>query len=113
MSASLPEFRSGFGHPWHLRLENNIVATETLTLESKAHDLIGQLNHGKLAAVVHLLEVMVHDTGDEDGELTPELHQRLLDSQADFANGGKGIPMEEVLADFGLTMDDFPRPHHD
>lgn len=24
------------------------------------------------------------------------------------AHGGRGIPMEEVLADFGLTMDDFP-----
>jgi len=23
-------------------------------------------------------------------------------------HGGKGIPMEEVLADFGLTLDDFP-----
>jgi hypothetical protein len=31
------------------------------TLEAKAHELLGQLNPGKLAAVVHLLEVMVDD----------------------------------------------------
>ena len=31
------------------------------SLEIKAHELLGQLNPGKLAAVVHLLEVMVHD----------------------------------------------------
>ena len=29
------------------------------TLEAKAHELLGQLNPGKLAAVVHLLEVMM------------------------------------------------------
>lgn len=84
------------------------MATDTLV--AKAHELIGQLHHpGKLAAVVHLLEAMVQGDGDEDGELTPELRQRLLESQAHFANGGKGIPMEEVLADFGLAIDDFPR----
>ena len=36
------------------------------TLEAKAHGLIGQLNPGELAAVVHLLEVMVHDEDDEE-----------------------------------------------
>ena len=35
-------------------------------LEAKAHELIGQLNSGKLAAVVHLLEVMVSDEEDEE-----------------------------------------------
>ncbi|HSM77035.1 MAG TPA: hypothetical protein VLT57_05400 [Bryobacteraceae bacterium] len=41
-------------------------------LESKAHELIGQLNAGKLAAVVHLLEVMVHDEDiDERDTLSP------------------------------------------
>lgn len=82
-------------------------------LEAKAHELIGQLHdQGKLAAVVHLLEVMVQNE-DDDGELTPELRQRLAESQDYFANGGQGIPMEDVLADFGLTMDDFPAPRHE
>jgi hypothetical protein len=73
------------------------------TLEAKAHELIGQLhNPGKLAAVVHLLEVMVHEE-----PVTDEDRHRYHEGQAFFANG-KGIPMEDVLADFGLKLEDFP-----
>jgi hypothetical protein len=76
------------------------------TLEAKAHQLIGQLNPGKLAAVVHLLEVMVHE-GEEP--VTEEDRRRYHEGQAWFAErGGKGIPMTDVLADFGLKLDDFP-----
>ena len=76
------------------------------TLEAKAHELIAQLNPGKLAAVVHLLEVMVH----EDVEpVTEEDRRRYQEGQAWFAErGGKGIPMTDVLADFGLKPEDFP-----
>jgi hypothetical protein len=79
----------------------------TETLEAKAHELIGQLNGkpGKLAAVVHLLEVMVHD---EEETATDEDRRRFQEGQAYFANGGKGVPMEDVLADFGLKLEDFP-----
>ena len=77
------------------------------TLEAKAHELIGQLhNPGKLAAVVHLLEVMVHE-GEEP--VTEEDRRRYREGQAFFASG-KGIPMTDVLADFGLKLEDFP-PH--
>jgi hypothetical protein len=76
------------------------------TLESRAHELIGQLPPQKLAAVVQLMKVMLDDDGD--GELTEETRQRLLESKAYFDNGGQGVPMEEVLAEFGLTMADFP-----
>jgi len=79
------------------------------TLESRAHELIGQLPPQKLAVVVQLMKVMLDD--DSDGELTAETRQRLLESKAYFDNGGQGVPMEEVLADFGLTMADFP-PNH-
>ena len=72
-------------------------------LEAKAHELIGQLDPGKLAAVVHLLEVMV---GEEE-PVTDEDRRRFHEGRAIFASG-KGIPMEEVLADFGLTLKDFP-----
>lgn len=66
------------------------MAVDTLT--AKAHELIGQLDHGKLAAVVHLLEVMVHN--DEHEQVTEEDRRRLLESRAHFANGGRGVPME-------------------
>jgi hypothetical protein len=76
------------------------------TLEAKAHELIGQLNPGKLAAVVHLLEVMIDD---DDEPVTDEDRRRFQEGQAWFAQrGGQGIPMEDVLADFGLKSADFP-----
>ncbi len=91
--------------------EENAMAVDSIdtTLEAKAHELIGQLhNPGKLAAVVHLLEVMVH--GAKEEPVTEEDRRRLQAGQAFFANGGQGIPMEDVLADFGLKLEDFP-PH--
>ncbi|MEO7653083.1 MAG: hypothetical protein ABIZ80_21710 [Bryobacteraceae bacterium] len=76
------------------------------TLESKAQELLGQLGPTQLAAVVQLLEVMIH----EDGEpVTEEDRQRLHQGHAWFAQrGGKGIPMDDVLAGFGLKPEDFP-----
>ena len=77
----------------------------TDSLEAKAHALIGQLHHpGKLAAVVHLLEVLVHE-GEEP--VTDEDRRRYQAGQAFFASG-KGISMTDVLADFGLKLEDFP-----
>jgi hypothetical protein len=77
------------------------------TLEAKAHILIGQLGPGKLAAVVQLLEVMIHD--DDEEPIPDEDRCRYRQGQAWFAQrGGSGIPMEDVLADFGLKPEDFP-----
>jgi len=53
------------------------------------------------------MEAMLDE--NEEGELTEETRQRLLESKAFFDKGGQGVPMEEVLADFGLIMADFPR----
>lgn len=72
------------------------------TLETKANELLGQLEPSKLAAVVHLLEVMIHDE-----PVTSEDRRRFQEGQAFFASG-KGTPMEDVLAEFGLTPEDFP-----
>jgi len=72
-------------------------------LESKAHELLGQLNPGKLAAVVHLLEVMVHDD-EEDEEVSPEEEAAVARSKEWFQHN-EGIPFEQVVADLGFTMD--------
>ena len=74
-------------------------------LEAKAHALIGQLNPGKLAAVVHLLEVMVHADEEEDEELTEEDCRALRASEVYFRNGGHGIPFEQVVAECGFTIE--------
>jgi hypothetical protein len=74
------------------------------TLEAKAHELLGQLNPGKLAAVVHLLEVMVHDEDDEE-ELSEEDRRSIAASREYFRQGGQGVSFEQVVADCGFTME--------
>ena len=76
------------------------------TLEAKAHELLAHLGPGKLAAVVHLLEVMIDDD-DDDGEeeLTEEDRRALRSSDEYFRKGGQGIPFEQVVADLGFTME--------
>ena len=74
------------------------------TLEAKAHELLGQLNPGKLAAVVHLLEVMVHDEDNEE-ELSEEDRRAIAASREYFRQGGQGISFEQVVADCGFTME--------
>jgi len=68
-----------------------------------AHDLIERLAPEKLSAVVGVLEVLLDPEEASEERAVDEAKQWLRD------NGGKGIPHEEVLADFGLTADDFER----
>ena len=49
---------------------------------------------------------MIDDGSDEP--ITEEDRRRFHEGQAWFQRGGKGIPMKEVLADFGLKPEDFP-----
>jgi len=65
--------------------------------------------------VVSLLEVMLDPVSraianapvDDEPETEAE-RQAVSESKAWFErNGGQGIPHEEVLADFGLTPNDF------
>lgn len=72
-------------------------------LQAKAHELIGQLDAGKLAAVVHLLEVMVNHE-EEDEEISPEEEAAVARSKEWFKHN-EGIPFEHVVAELGLTMD--------
>jgi hypothetical protein len=66
--------------------------------------LIEQLPPVQLAAVETLLESMIED----DEELTPtdrEAIQRGIDSLEQTG----GVPMKDVLADFGMSMADFEK----
>ena len=74
----------------------------------QAHALLDRLPPAKLGAVRSLLEVMIDDD-DEDELITDEDRRRFREGKAWFAQrGGHGIPMEEVLAEFGLKPEDFP-----
>ncbi len=74
------------------------------------HELIDRLPATQLTAVAGLLEAMldpvshaVANAPADDEPVTGEDRRRFHEGQAWFAqHGGKGIPMEDVLADFGL-----------
>jgi hypothetical protein len=71
-----------------------------------AHHLLDQLGPSQFAAVAHLLETMVSE--EEDDELT-EADRVAIQSGLESLEKNGGIPMEDILADFGLTMADFEK----
>jgi len=77
-----------------------------------AHQLIDRLPDVQLSALVGLLETMVDPASSaavDDEPVTEEDRRRLREGQARLAQrGGKGTPMQEVLAEFGLKPEDFP-----
>jgi hypothetical protein len=68
----------------------------------RVHQMIDRLPSAQLSAVEGLLGAIL----DEEPAIE-EARQWLRE------NGGRGIPHEEILADFGLTMDDFRRMGED
>jgi len=79
------------------------------TLEAKAHELLGQLNPGKLAAVVHLLEVMIHDDDIEDSDTLSPAEAKAIAEADEWSKHNQPTPHEEVLTEFGLSMADWEK----
>lgn len=81
----------------------------------QAHRLLDQLDPSQLDAVGHLLEVMVDPIAraaaaapPDDEPVTDEDRRRFHEGQALFAKrSGKGIPMQDVLAESGFRPEDF------
>ena len=71
----------------------------------QAHALLDLLPPAKLGAVRGLLEVMV----DEDDEELTEADRTAIQAGLDSLDQHGAIPMEDVLADFGLTTADFEK----
>lgn len=81
------------------------------------HELINRLPPVQLSALAGLLEAMVeHDPVAEalrnaplDDEPESEEEKQAVQEARDWLaqNGGKGIPHEEVLAELGLTAENF------
>ena len=77
-----------------------------------AHELIERLPESQIATAIRFLEFMLLDpvaravaTAPPDDEpVTEQDRSRIHAGQAWFAQrGGKGMPMEDVLAEFGLA----------
>lgn len=73
-----------------------------LDTREHVHDLIDQLPPVQLAAIETLLESMI------DEELSAA-DRSAIQAGLDSLDKSGGVPMDDVLADFGLTMDDFER----
>jgi hypothetical protein len=79
-----------------------------------AHELLDRLNAGQLAAVGQLMEVMVDPVARaigaaplDDEPVTEHDRKRVREGREWFAKrGGKGIPMKDVLAEMGATLDE-------
>jgi hypothetical protein len=80
------------------------------TTKEHAHQLIDRMAPGQVSVVVGLLEIMLDPfaralaNAPYDDEPVSEEEAREI-----AADRGAGIPNEEVLADFGLTAEDFER----
>ena len=82
-----------------------------------AHLLIDRLPETQLSGLVQFLETIVDPVTTAlrnaplDDEPETDEEKAAVAEARDWlkSNGGKGIPHEEVLADFGLSMDDFRR----
>ena len=78
--------------------------------KQQAHRLIEQLESSQLAAVLQLLHVMV-DPGrhSNEDELTAEDRQAVAASREWCKKNPDGIPLEQVVAECGLTIEDIQR----
>jgi hypothetical protein len=87
------------------------IRDDVNTLEAKARELVGQLAPNKLAAVVHLLEVMVHKDScfDEDGDTLSPAEAKAIAEADEWSKHHEPIPHEQVLAELGLSMDDWEK----
>lgn len=82
------------------------------------HALIDQLPPAQLAAIAALLESIadpvaraIANAPVDDEPVTEEDRRAVRASQEWFEKNPKGIPFEEVLADFGLSMEDVRNYH--
>jgi hypothetical protein len=83
--------------------------------KQQAHELIERLAPSQISAVVHLLEVMIDPVARSlanapvDDEPVSEEEAREIAAARASLDRGEGIPHEKVLAEFGLTLEDFER----
>jgi len=80
--------------------------------KQQAHELIERLAPSQVSAVVGLLQAMldpvacaIANAPIDDEPVTEEEQQALVEAKQ-WLRHHPGIPFEEVLADFGLTLED-------
>jgi hypothetical protein len=90
---------------------------ELTTGKQHAHELIDRLDPSMVTTAVRFLEFLTMDpvarsiaTAPADEEVLTDEEDQALDRAEAWLkqNGDKGIPQQEILAEFGLTMKDLP-----
>jgi hypothetical protein len=103
------------------------MATAATNPKQEAHELIDRISTAQASAVVTLINSMldpvdraIANAPFEDEEISDEENRAVAASKA-WLKDHEPIPNEEVLAEFGLTAEDFermgqtplePEPHH-
>jgi hypothetical protein len=80
-----------------------------------AHELIDRMAPGQVAAVVGLMEILLDPVARslanapyDDEPVSDEEARDIAEARAAYARG-EVVSNDEVLAEFGLTADDFER----
>ena len=83
--------------------------------KQQAHDLIERLAPSQISAVIHLLEVMTDPVARslanapvDDEPVTEQEASEIAAARASL-DCGEGVPNQQLLAEFGLTSEDFAR----
>ena len=89
------------------------MATDQIQEKKQVHEMVERLAPIQVSAVHGLLEVMLDPVAHaianapiEDEEISEE-EERAVAEAREWLKHNKPIPHEKVLAEFGLTMDDF------
>ena len=95
-----------------------MIITDPVHERQEAHAFLDRLPPEKLIAVHGLLESMLDPIDRKlalaplDDEPETEEERQAAAKAVESLDHNGGVPMEVVLADFGLTMDDFQRMGH-
>jgi hypothetical protein len=91
------------------------MATATINAKQEAHELIDRMAPEQVSAVVGLLKVMVDPEAQRlaaipyEDEPISEEEERAVAAAKEWLNTHEPIPNEIVLAEYGLTPEDFER----
>ena len=94
------------------------MGTDVTQERQQAHALLDQLPNEKLTAVVHLLQAIsdplarsLANAPIDDEPISVE-ERRTVEASKEWLKTHAPISHEEVLAEFGLTLEDFERMGH-
>ena len=73
----------------------------------RAHELLDQLAPAQLAAVVYLMETMI--PAAEESDTLSNAENKAIGEADEWLKHNAPIPHEEVLAEFGLTAEDWKK----